>query len=124
MVAVIYTGRVRREGKFWVIEIPTVGVTQARRLSEIEAMARDLVAIMSEADAAEVQVDLKVEVGDAQAELEEARRLRSEASRMQETAAKASNAVAHRLHDAGLSINDVGTLLGLSYQRIHQLLAK
>lgn len=45
------------EGEFWVIEVRGVGVTQARRLSQVEEMARDLVAIMVPGD--ELVVEIK-----------------------------------------------------------------
>lgn len=118
-----YEGRTWREGKFWVVEVRGVGVTQARRLSQVEEMARDLVTIMVRVPADHVHVDIKIELSaDVGAEVEEAKRLRTEAARLQETATQASRAAAAHLREAGLSINDVGTLLGISHQRVHQLL--
>jgi hypothetical protein len=118
-----YEGRTWREGKFWVIEVRGVGVTQARRLSQVDEMARDLVAIVAQVPGEEVAVEIKVELGEeVGAEVEEAKRLRTEAVRVQEAATQASRAAAARLRETGLSINDVGTLLGVSHQRVHQLL--
>jgi hypothetical protein len=34
---------VHREGPWWVIDLPGIGVTQAERTEDIEHMARDLV---------------------------------------------------------------------------------
>jgi hypothetical protein len=118
-----YEGRTWHEGKFWVIEVHGVGVTQARRLSQVEEMARDLVAIMAQVPADEVAVEVKVELGEeVGTEVDEAKRLRAESTRMQEAATQASRAAAARLRETGLSISDVGTLLGVSHQRVHQLL--
>lgn len=40
---------VERDGKYWLVTIPAVRrVTQARSLHEVDAMARDLIAIMDE----------------------------------------------------------------------------
>lgn len=123
MVVVIYEGRTWREGRFWVVEVDGVGVTQARRLSQVEEMARDLVAIMVQVPADSVRVEIDVELGDTvKSEVEEAKRLRCEALRLQEAATQASREAATRLRETGLSINDVGTLLGISHQRVHQLL--
>jgi hypothetical protein len=118
-----YGGRAWREGRFWVIEVGGVGVTQARRLSQVEEMARDLITIMQQVPVEEVQVEIKVELSaNVEAEVEEAKRLRTEATRLQETATQATRAAAAHLRETGLSINDVGTLLGISHQRVHQLL--
>ena len=41
-----YTVDVTRDGRWWTVSIPAVdGVTQARRLSDVESMARELVAV-------------------------------------------------------------------------------
>lgn len=38
-----------RDGQFWLIRVPEVDrATQARHLREVEAMARDLIAIMED----------------------------------------------------------------------------
>ncbi len=37
---------VTHEGRWWVIEVPEIdGLTQARRLAEVELMARELIAV-------------------------------------------------------------------------------
>lgn len=42
----IYEARARRDGKFWFIDIPELGLsTQARSVKEIDEMARDVIAI-------------------------------------------------------------------------------
>lgn len=118
-----HTGRTWREGRFWVVEVEGVGVTQAKRLSQVDEMARDLVAIMLRVPVDEVGVEIRIDLDEpVGAEVEEAKRLRSEALRLQEAATKASRAAAAHLREAGLSTNDVGTLLGISHQRVHQLL--
>jgi hypothetical protein len=118
-----YEGRTWREGRFWAVEVRGVGVTQARRLSQVEEMARDLVAIMVRVPADTIHVEIRIELNEGvKAEVEEAKRLRTEAARLQEAATHASRAAAAHLRETGLSINDVGTLLGISYQRVHQLL--
>lgn len=55
-----YEGRGWRAGEFWVIEVSGVGVTQARRLSQVDETARDLVAAMTQAPRNEVAVTIEV----------------------------------------------------------------
>ena len=46
-----YHADVERDGQFWLIRAPELDrVTQARHLREVEHMARDLVAIMTDVD--------------------------------------------------------------------------
>lgn len=55
-----FTATAHREGDWWVIEIPELGqTTQARTVTDIEGMARDLIAIMRNVDPLEVQVTVK-----------------------------------------------------------------
>ena len=45
-----YTATAHREGDWWVIDVEGVGVTQAKRLDQVEGMARDMVALMLDVD--------------------------------------------------------------------------
>ena len=61
-----YTAVCEREGDWWVITVPELeagGVTQARTLDEVPATVADLVALMTDADLASVEVDMKVHAG-------------------------------------------------------------
>jgi hypothetical protein len=61
-----YTAVCEREGDWWVITVPELeagGVTQARTLDEVPATVADLVALMTDADPAGVEVDMKVHAG-------------------------------------------------------------
>lgn len=61
-----YTAVCEREGKWWVVTVPELesgGVTQARTLDEVPATVADLVALMTEADPASVEVNMKVRSG-------------------------------------------------------------
>jgi hypothetical protein len=87
-------------------------------------MARDAIALMLEvpADSFDVEVvpALPAPFGD---EVRQARRLRDEADRRQADASEAMRRAASDLVlGAGLTVRDAGRLLGLSYQRVAQLL--
>lgn len=56
-----YTANVTRDGRFWLIHVPEVDRhTQARRLREIDTMARDLVAIMTDKDPESIELDVEI----------------------------------------------------------------
>ncbi len=117
-----YHAQVDRDGSVWRVRVPEVQrTTQARNLREVEAMARDLIAIMDDIPAdsfsLEVAITLPAEV---QEELDRSAALRQEAARSQAAAAAAARRAARRLRDQGLPLQDVGP--GVSFQRAKQLI--
>jgi hypothetical protein len=61
-----YTAVCNREGSWWVITVPELEsgrVTQARSLDEVPATVADLVATMTGADLASIEVDVKARAG-------------------------------------------------------------
>lgn len=57
-----FTATAHREGHWWVIEVPELGQkTQARTTTDIDEMARDLIAVMRNVDPSEVQVTVKLD---------------------------------------------------------------
>ena len=60
---VTYTAVCERAGKWWEITVPELSsgrVTQARELDDVDATVKDLVALMTGADPATVDVHIKV----------------------------------------------------------------
>jgi hypothetical protein len=117
-----YTARCRRSGRWWAIEVPEVNggiYSQARRLDGVEAMARDAIALTLDVSPTTFEVDVvPVLPEEWETELEEAREARRSAAAAERLAQAALDRVVRRLIDAGLTVRDVGALLGLSYQRI------
>lgn len=123
MAEVKYEVHAERDGKYWLLKVPAIDrVTQARNAREIEAMARGLIAIMTEVEPdsfdIEVKYDLPATVGK---HLAAAARLRDEAARANRDAALESRAAARELVDAGLPLRDAAAVLGVSHQRVAQL---
>lgn len=118
-----YTAEVTRAGKAWHIFVPQIDrVTQARNIREIEAMTRDLIAIMEDVPADSFAVNIKVSLPDmVQAHLDRAAELRREELRLRAEAAAESRAAAKELRDAGIPLRELGELLGVSHQRAQQL---
>lgn len=121
-----YTADVSRDGRFWLIHVPEIDrYTQARSLREIEDMTRDLIAVMRgvEPDSFELNVRLTMPAGVR----EHLRRV--DAARIAEAEARAEAAAELRaaavdLHESGVSLRDLGRLLGVSHQRASQLTSK
>jgi hypothetical protein len=126
VVEVMQTYRVdvERDGRFWLLRVPDVGVTQARHLREVEVMARDLIAVVTDHDPTTFELDVHVEVPAAtRRHLQRAERLRDQARDSQSKAAAELRAAAHELARTGMPLRDIGQLLGVSYQRAHQLVS-
>lgn len=122
-----YRATATRSGRWWSVELHDLppkhfGFTQGRDLVEAEYMARDAIALMLEMPKAEVLVDLRVDGADELlTEVERARVERKDAAlREQATLVRAARA----LVDRGMTQRDAARLLGLSFQRVHQLLKK
>ena len=121
-----YTARCQRSGDWWAISVPELrGVhTQPRRLEKAEAMVRDAIALFL--DVPSESFDVRIEPvlpRDLQGKVGRARKVRGEAEVLQREAAIASAEVAADLvQTAHLTVRDAGRVLGLSHQRITQLL--
>ncbi len=121
-----YTARCQRSGDWWAITVPELrGVhTQARRLEKAEAMARDAIALFLNvpSDLFDVRIE-PVLPRELQRKVGRARAARDEADVRQREAANASAEIAVDLvKNAHLTVRDAGRVLGLSHQRIAQLL--
>lgn len=122
-----YRVDVVRSGDWWAITVPALpGVfSQAKRLDLIESMAREAIAMMLDVDESAVG-DIHVVVTPPDSVVELLKRLEeSTAVAREATAAVAETQrrVAELLHNEGLPMRDVGRLLGVSHQRVSQILA-
>ena len=114
-----------RGERYWVLTVPAVDrVTQARNLTEIEPMARDLISLMLDvpSDSFELDVDLAVPAAVA-ALVDDANALTNSADRLRHEAGARMRAAAAALHAGGMPMGDVGTVLQVSRQRAQQLVA-
>jgi len=121
-----YTAVCQRSQGWWAIRIPEVrgAFSQARRLGQVERMVRDVVSLALEVpgDTFDVRVETRLPA-DAQRALERASELRHEAQLAVANANGATMAAAGLLvNQEGLTMREAGQLLGLSHQRIAQLL--
>ncbi len=120
-----YTVSAERHGDWWAITIDELrGVfSQARRLTQVESMARDAISLFLEvpADSFDLSVREKL-TPDAERVVAAAKTARAAAIAHQEVASERSRAAARTLAEQGLPQRDIGRLLDLSHQRVAQLL--
>jgi predicted RNase H-like HicB family nuclease len=122
-----YTARATRSGDWWAVEVDELeGVfTQARRLDQVEAMARDAISLLLDVSADSFNVVVRPELpAEWENELEQLRRTRETLETLSRIgSAMAIQTIRHLHHDVGLPMRDIGRILGVSHQRIHQLIS-
>lgn len=119
-----FTSTATREGSYWLVQChqhPAVHST-VRLLSQAVEQQRLAIATFLGVPEAWITVDVKPVVPAVVEEhLARARKFRQEAAWANHAAAQESRAAARGLADAQLSLRDIGTILGVSFQRAHQL---
>ena len=120
-----YAVQVSRDGKWWMIHIPEIdGLTQARRIADVKQAARELVAVTLDVKISEVAVEIRYEdvagvpVGEQLHAIQEGK---AEAARLEEDAAAKTSQLVRALVDQKVPVRDIGAMLGISFQRVHQI---
>lgn len=122
-----YQVEVTRDRRWWMISVPEIdGLTQARRLADVEQMARELIAVTLDVRISEVAVD--VTFGDidgipVESCIQTISKEKAEAARLEEDAAAMTRKLVRELVAHEVPLRDIGAMLGLSFQRVHQLAA-
>ncbi len=128
-----YQVRVWQDEGWWLARVtgasdganpaPLNALTQARTLTRIEAMGRDLIATVLDADEASFEMDVEYDLpGDAGDLVRQARGARAWLDAARDLWHERSAVAARALADRGYSLRDAATLLRLSHQRVDQLL--
>jgi hypothetical protein len=90
---------------------------------QVEAMAREAVSLLLEVAPDSFDLDVRPAIPEeVRAELTRARDLQRQAERSQAEAASLVRDAARKLRAQGLTVADVGAVLGVSFQRASQLL--
>ena len=122
----LYEYDITQEDGLWVIHIPELDlVTQAEHLRDTDRMATSIISLHLNVSAKTILVRrsniIGLPKGAAEAVLE-AVEARGRWNAAQEVATEVKLKAVHRLRDSGISLRDTGYLLGLSHQRVAQLL--
>jgi predicted RNase H-like HicB family nuclease len=121
-----YTVTAERSGNWWAFSVPEIHGAhgQARRLEQVRDEARDVISMMLDAEPDSFEVSLSVEL-DPRLEhvLDEAKAARQEFDISQRVVQEKLRFAAEQIKEVGgLSVRDIGSLLGVSFQRISQIL--
>jgi hypothetical protein len=116
------------DGRWWAIEVTgglpkdRVVFTQARRINTIEAMARDAIAVLLQVEPNSFDVAIQYRLPSAlQEHLDLYTRAEELDIAVRAESADARSRAAGGLVAAGLTLRETGNLLGVSFQRVKQL---
>ena len=119
------TATATRIGDWWAIEVTDMkgGLhSQARRLDQVAATVADAVALVADVPRNTIEVNVIPKLPPRDAELiDAARHASQEAARAAELASQLSRQAVAQLRSEGMTVRDVGGLLGVSPQRVSQL---
>lgn len=120
-----YKVEVERDGRWWMIHVPEIDqITQARRINEIEDMARSLIAISTDQPISEIAVhvaNICVDGVDVLEGAAQVTRLRNRAVELEQEAVATASDFAVRLTKADVPVRDIAALIHISPQRVSQL---
>lgn len=119
-----YTAHASKEDRWWLVRVDGVGVTQAKNLREAEVMAIDLIEIVTGTPQSRFEVVVSTELAPTLRRRVEQARKAIDALEFQqrETARKSREAARELVVTGGLSGADAAVVLGVSPQRVSQLL--
>jgi len=121
-----YTALAERDGSWWAITVPELeGVfSQARRLDRVEYMARDAISLMLEvpADSFDVEV-VENHEPPTQEVIDDIVAAREAVAALKRSTANKTRDAVLALHEIGYPQRDIGRMVGISHQRVAQLLA-
>ena len=124
----IYEYDITQEDGLWIIHIPELDlVTQAEHLRDTDRLATSIISLHLNVSPKNINVRRSNIIGlpnGAAEAVSEAVEARGRWNAAQEIATEVTLKAVHRLRDCGISLRDTGYLLGLSHQRVAQLLDK
>lgn len=114
------------DGYNWVGTVEGVpgAVTQAKRLELIPGRITEVLKLMTGKRVNADDIELRFHPGgEAEADAETVRALRADVERIQSDLATRQVRLIRTLRKQGFTVRDIGTIVGLSHQRVQQLLA-
>ena len=111
-------------GKWWNIAIPELEqITATKKLGEVQEYANSLAAAILDVSVDSVHVNIAYALPEtARAEWEAARAQTLRAKELTMEAAARTKIIVRQLHDSGYTVRDIEKVLGISFQRVAQIL--
>jgi predicted RNase H-like HicB family nuclease len=121
-----YRATVERDDRWWLVKSPDVpgALAQVKRLRQAPEAIREVISLILDVPVEQVEVTIGLELGDVALDVREAMELRQQAEELQARASRRMREAASTLAGLGMTIRDIGTLLGVTHQRVAQLLAE
>lgn len=121
-----YTATAQRvDDGWWMIQCDQYpgALSQVRRLDQAPGVHREAIAFLTGEPPEQVSVTVTPQLSsDVEEGLANVRRLADTAARAADQAADQRIALAQRLREDGLTVRDIGQIMGVSYQRAGQLI--
>jgi predicted RNase H-like HicB family nuclease len=115
----------RDESGVWLARVPSIRGchTYGRTLEQTRSRLREALGLwIDRPDRAVIEEEIRLPA-ELRKAIQRSRRTRARAEREREQAQEETRAAAGALAEEGVSLRDAGELLGLSYQRVQQLVA-
>jgi hypothetical protein len=116
-----------RQDGWWSVraDVPQAVVwTQTKRLDQVEDMSREAIALALDVPESSIDVEVEFDIpGDLLDLVEAAQTMSVVATRSQVLSTRMNHEVAGALRNRGFSVRDIGMIMGVSAQRVSQLLA-
>lgn len=113
------------DARVWVLQCVEVpgAISETRTLSQARELMREAISFAADVDEDDIDIVLVPHIAPESLQLvESAKTQLAELARLQNKAARSSRAAVRTLRDAGLNGSDSAAVLGMSRQRVSQLL--
>lgn len=112
-----------RKSNAWRVRVPELDnlMISSKRLDQATDQIKDFVMETQGVDRCDIVVKVETTLPGIMCDLEQAQQKMKDAHRLQEESSKEIRDVVARLRQEGISMRDVGVLIGVSAQRVAQL---
>ena len=116
------TAKCEREAEGWSVDVAELGLhTSAKRLDKVIDLVKKAAIEAGAEDNCDLVVRVITDMPDVICDLESAQQKMKQAAKLQEEASAEIRHVVARLRDQGLTMRDIAVMLGVTPQRVAQL---
>lgn len=119
-----------RDGSQWLADVPVLqgAHTYARTLEQLDRHVREVIVLVEDLDESEMddlQVDYVYDIAGSKGRIKDAQDIRQRAAELAALSQAASTELVFALkEEARLSGRDIAAVVGMSHQRVHQIIAE